>query len=268
MDSRYLTPGVMTELGKAAENVAGLPGDFGGIAAALHGLVIHEFLGEMYGVTFSDEDKQTVHLRRAADVLDVVLSRDPQPFDGARPPQMRVATNCRGYSVLAVAMLRAHGVPARARCGFGTYFTPGYFGDHWVVEYFSDGRWKRGDAQIDAVQAAAFGVDFDLADMPAGKFLTGGEAWLMYRRGEAAADRFGLTGIKEGGDWWIAGNLMRDLAALDNVETLPWDCWDPMPSPSDPVDVDFFDRMAAGSEPVSVPSSVFSAVRQQVEPLF
>ena len=55
---------------------------------------------------------------------------------------------------------------------------------------------------------------------------------------------------------------------MDNVETLPWDCWDPMPSPSDPVDEDYFDRMAAGSEPVSVPPQVFSAVRQRVEPLY
>jgi hypothetical protein len=267
MDSSYLTPGVMTELGKAAENVARLPDDFPAIAAALHGVCIHEFLGDMYGVTFSDDERETVHLRRAADVLDVVLSRDQRPFDAARTPNRRVATNCRGFSVLAVAMLRAHGVPARARCGFGTYFTPGFFEDHWVVEYFDGGRWKRGDAQIDPVQEAAFGIDFDLADLPAGKFLTGGEAWQMYRRGEAAPAAFGLSSIGEGGDWWIAGNLMRDVAALGNVETLPWDCWDPMPSPSSPVDHDFFDRMAAGSEPVSVPSSVYNAMRKRVEPL-
>ncbi len=60
---------------------------------------------------------------------------------------------------------------------------------------------------------------------------------------------------------------MRDLAALDNVETLPWDCWDPMPTPSSPVDAAFFDRMAAGSEPVRVPPTVFSAVRKRTESL-
>src|SRR4051794_30912395 len=110
MDSRYLTPGVMTELGKAAESGERLSGDFPGIAAALQGLCIHEFMGDMYGVTFSDDDRETVHLRRASDVLDVVLARDPRPFDVARAPASRVATNCRGFSVLAVALLRAHGV--------------------------------------------------------------------------------------------------------------------------------------------------------------
>ncbi len=267
MESRYLAPGVMTGLGKAAENVARLPGNFPAIAAALHNVCIHEFLGDMYGVTFSADDRETVHLRRASDVLEAVLSRDPRPFEVARAPGERVATNCRGFSVLAVAMLRAHGVPARARCGFGTYFTPGVFEDHWVVEYFDDDRWKRGDAQIDPVQGSAFGIDFDLADLPPGRFLTGGEAWQMYRSGEADPSRFGLSSLEESGDWWIAGNLMRDVAALDNVETLPWDCWDPMPSPTAPVDDDFFDRMAAGLEPVSVPSTVYSAVRKRTEPL-
>lgn len=264
MDSRYLTPGVMTELGKSAERVARLPGDFGGIAEVLQGLCIHEFLIGMYGV--DKVDTETVHLRRASDLLDTIVSRDPRPLEVAREPADRLATNCRGYTVLATAILRAHGVPARARCGFGAYFTPGFFEDHWVVEYYEDGRWKRGEAQIDAVQRSAFGIDFDLTDLPEGKFLTGGEAWQLVRRGEADPGRFGLSGINQAGDWWIAGNLVRDVAALDNAESLPWDCWDPMPEPGEPCDVDLFDRMAAGQVPVTVPATVFSAVRQRMEP--
>src|ERR1700753_3939996 len=142
MDSKYLTPGVMT----SAESASGAPGDFREIAGVLHGLCIHEFLIGMYGV--DKVDTETVHLRRASDLLDVVFSRDPRPLDVAREPADRLATNCRGFTVLAVAMLRANGVPARARCGFGAYFKDGFFEDHWVVEYFDEGRWKRGDAQI------------------------------------------------------------------------------------------------------------------------
>jgi hypothetical protein len=267
MDSRYLTPGVMTGLGGTAEAVGRLPGGFPAIAEALHGLCIHEFLDDMYEVKLTDESKQTVHLRRAADMLDEIVRRDPRPLDEARPPAERLATNCRGYTVLAVAMLRAHGVPARARCGFGAYFTPGFFEDHWVVEYHEDGRWKRGDAQIDDVQRKVFGIDFDLADLPEGKFPTGGEAWQMCRRGEADADKFGLSAIPEAGDWWIAGNLVRDVASLDNVETLPWDCWAPMPEPGEHVDVDLFDRMAAGEVPVTVPPTIFNANLKRMEPL-
>jgi Transglutaminase-like superfamily len=264
MESTYLTPGVMTELGKSAEKVTRLPGDFDGIATVLQGLCIHEFLIGMYGVDKVDTD--TVHLRRASDLFDTIISRDPRPLDVAREPGDRLATNCRGFTVLATAMLRAHGVPARARCGFGAYFTPGFFEDHWVVEYFEDGRWKRGDAQFDAVLRAAFEIDFDPADLPQGKFLTGGEAWELCRRGEADPGQFGLSGINQAGDWWIAGNLVRDVAALGNAESLPWDCWDPMPKPASPFDASLFDRMAAGQVPVSVPGTVYSAVRDRLEP--
>jgi hypothetical protein len=256
MERKYLDPGVMTTLGRS---VAGLSGDFGGIASVLHGLCIHEFLIGMYGV--DKVDTSTVHVRRASELLDTVVERDPRPLDVAREPADRMATNCRGFTVLAVAMLRAHGVPARARCGFGAYLIPGFYGDHWVVEYYEDGRWKRGDAQIDAVQREAFGVDFDLGDLPEGAFLTGGEAWGLFRRGEADPGKFGLTGQNQGGDWWIAGNLVRDVAAMDNVESLPWDCWDPMPKPDVSFDYETFDRLEA----TEVPDRVYNAVRNRVE---
>ncbi|MFI6076048.1 transglutaminase-like domain-containing protein [Actinoplanes sp. NPDC051343] len=255
MESKYLTPGVMTGLGKSAGRVAALPGDFGGIAGVLHGLCIHEFLTGMYGV--DKVDTSTVHLRRAEDLLDTI----GEPLDVAREPGDRMATNCRGFTVLAVAMLRAHGVPARARCGFGGYFNPGFWVDHWVVEYYEDGRWKRGDAQLDGVLLAEFKIDFDPDDLPDGQFLTGGEAWELFRRGGADPDTFGL-GDTGAGDWWIAGNLVRDVAAMDNVEALPWDCWDPMPKPSESFDYQLFDHL----DTTKVPDTVYNAVRDRVEP--
>jgi hypothetical protein len=144
------------------------------------------------------------------------------------------------------------------------YFTEGWGEDHWVVEYQHGGRWKRGDAQIDDVQRKAFGIDFDLADLPEEAFLTGGEAWQRVRGGSADPSRFGLSSIGEAGDWWIAGNLMRDLA---DVEVLPWDCWGEMPSPGAAVDVALFDRLAASDERLAVPDQVYNALRKRVEPL-
>ena len=57
-----------------------------------------------------------------------------------------------------------------------------------------------------------------------------------YRAGTADPDTFGLSVVDEAGDWWIAGNLMRDAAALRNLELLPWDCWGAMPGPDEPID--------------------------------
>ena len=62
--------------------------------------------------------------------------------------------------------------------------------------------------------AGRFQTDFDLTDVPRDQFLVGGEAWRRYRAGEADPAKFGLSQLPESGDWWIAGNLMRDGAAL------------------------------------------------------
>ena len=85
-------------------------------------------------------------------------------------------------------------------------------------------------------------------DVPRDRFLVAGDAWAQYRSGTADPAKFGLSLINEGGDWWIAGNLMRDAAALLNVELLPWDTWGAMPAPGEPIGEDLaalFDRLAA-----------------------
>ncbi|WP_269803231.1 transglutaminase domain-containing protein [Streptomyces sp. Go-475] len=50
-----------------------------------------------------------------------------------RPPEHRVVGTCRHFAILACAFLRARGIPARARCGFGTYCAEGRGLDHWIT---------------------------------------------------------------------------------------------------------------------------------------
>ncbi len=247
MVTEWAEPGVMTSAGKYSGRLDGLPGDAAGIARVVQGLLIHEFWAGAYGVTLAEQDRDRVNLRRVEQVLDAVVSRDDRPLGVPREPAQRIAANCRGFSVLAVALFRARGVPARARCGFGAYFKPGWFEDHWVVEYFDGGRWKLLDAQIDGVQREHLAVGFDLTDVPRDQFVIAGDAWTRTRQGLADPDRFGLTAIGEAGAWWIAANLMRDAAALDNAELLPWDVWGAMPEPEDTVDVALFDDLAAAT---------------------
>jgi hypothetical protein len=281
MSTEWLEPGVMTAAGKYASLFDGLPGDAAGVARVVQGLMIHEFWVEAYGVTLAEEDRDRVNLRRVEQVLEAITSRDDRPLDVPREPDQRIVTNCRGYSVMAVAMFRARGVPARARCGFGAYFKPGWFEDHWVAEYFDDGRWKLLDAQIDGLQRKRLAPAFDLTDVPRDQFVIAGAAWTRTRAGQADPDRFGLTSLDEGGAWWIAANLMRDAAALDNVELLPWDLWGAMPEPEDTVDEPIFDRLAAATagpdlaevrrlladERLRVPDEVFNAQHRRKEAL-
>lgn len=284
----YTQPAIMTSLGEQAALVKALPGDPGALAGALHGLVIHEHMTGGYGVTLADADRWPVHVRPAADLLAEIVARDARPLDQARAPEGRLPGNCRHFSVLEAALLRAHGTPARARCGFGGYFGTGWFEDHWVGEYWDFGqqRWRLVDAQIDDVQQGWFQTGFDLTDVPRDQFLVGGEAWRRYRAGEVDPDKFGLSLLPEGGAWWIAGNLMRDGAALLNIELLPWDCWGAMPTPADAIGEDLaalFDRLAEltlapddnvaelrrlyEDERLRVPATVRNAVRGREEPL-
>ena len=247
MVTEWVEPGVMTSTGKFAGPVEGLPGDAAGIARVVQGLLIHEFWAGAYGVTLAEPDRDRVNLRRVEQVLEAVASRDDRPLDVPREPGRRIATNCRGFSVMAVTLFRARGVPARARCGFGAYFKPGWWEDHWVAEYHDGDRWRLLDAQIDELQREQLGLRFDLTDVPRDQFVIAGDGWTLTRAGRADPERFGLTSINEAGAWWIAANLMRDAAALDNLELLPWDLWGAMPEPEDTVDVALFDELAAAT---------------------
>src|SRR5690348_11327755 len=117
----YATPGPLT--GDHDGVLAGLPADVAGLAAVGHGLMVHEFWADAYGVTLAAADRETVHVRPVPRLLERIRAVSPAPLTTPRPPERRVAANCRHFTVLMVAALRARGVPARARCGFGAYFT-------------------------------------------------------------------------------------------------------------------------------------------------
>jgi hypothetical protein len=281
MEESFLRPGVMTSPGKYAELFDGLPADVSALVRVVQGLMIHEFWVGAYGVTLTDAERETVHLRRAEDLLGAIVSRDPRPLGVAREPGERIATNCRGFTVLAATLLKAKGIPARSRCGFGAYFVDGWFEDHWVAEFWDGSRWRLVDAQIDEVQRGKLSIDFDLTDVPHDRFLIAGDAWRRYRTGQADPDRFGLSFIPEAGNWWIAANLMRDAAALDGVEVLPWDTWGGMPEPADQVDLALFDELAGATagpsmaevrrlladDRLRVPAEVFNVLRKRRETL-
>ena len=146
----------------------------------------------------------------------------------ARPLEKRIIGTCRDFSTFLTAFLRHQGVPARARCGFGTYFTPGKSEDHWTCQYWNadEARWVTVDAQIDQFQRNALGITFNTCDMPEGQFLPAGKAWQLCRAGQADPQTFGIFDMH--GMWFIAGNLVRDLLSLNKIELLPWDVWSMM----------------------------------------
>jgi hypothetical protein len=222
----YSTPGVMTDPGEHADLLAGLPGDLAGLCQVVQGNLIHIFWAERSGRKLSEAEQQTVNVRAVSEKLARLRTEDERPLAVPRPLEQRQAGNCRDFSVMLCALLQHQGVPARARCGFGAYFMPGHFEDHWVCETWNaaQGRWVLVDAQLDAFQRQVLKPPFDPLDVPRDQFITAGKAWEMCRAGQADSDCFGIFDMH--GWWFIWGNVMRDFLALNKVEILPWDWWE------------------------------------------
>jgi len=287
MRAFYATHGSMTSPGRHKALLDGLPSGVEALCAVVQGLVIHESLTQQYGFELPDERRATAHVRPVEEMLNHIVATGSRQLTAAREPDARFVGDCRHFTVLTVAMLRAQGTPARARCGFGDYFGSGMSDDHWVCEYWNDeaGRWVLADAQLDGTQRRLFGIDFDPLDVPRDRFAVAGQAWARCRAGEADPASFGLSALNESGDWWIAGNLVRDVAALNSMEMLPWDCWGAMPKPGEPIDDEraaLFDRLAAltrdpdfpqplltetyeSDDRLRVPGTVFNAVLNRTE---
>jgi hypothetical protein len=240
----YRTPVGFSNAASQAALFHDLPRGAAALAGVVQGLMIHEHMPDMYGVTFDQAQHQQAHLRSTESMLVAIAARDPRPLSEARAPAKRQVGVCRHFTLLHVAMLRRQGVPARARCGFGGYFAKGKFYDHWVTEYWNESRacWVLMDPQIDDRQRAVFKIEFDTLDVPRDQFLVAGDAWRLCRAGEGDPANFGILDMY--GLWFIASNVIRDLASLNNREMLPWDGWGAMTPEDDKIDRALIDRLA------------------------
>jgi hypothetical protein len=219
----YARPGPMTDPGPHAHLWDDLPTDMPSLVKTVQGVMLHIFWAGAYGVELTDERKAEVNLRRVDKQLARMLELDGRPLTEARPHERKLVGNCRDFAVMLTAMLRHQDVPARARCGFGTYFTPGHYEDHWVCEYWNaeQGRWVLVDAQLDDLMLNGLKPDFEPLDTPRDRFITGGKAWQLCRSGAANPDDFGIFDMH--GIEFVRGDLVRDFLAFNKVEILPWD---------------------------------------------
>jgi hypothetical protein len=272
----YNRPIAMSDPGRHAALFEGLPRDVGALAKIVQGLLIHQHIAPAYGLTLSSDQQAQSHIRAVEQILDGIVMRDSRALSAVRATNERQVGVCRHFTLLHVAMLRTWGIPARARCGFGVYFEKGKYLDHWVTEYWNEGkkRWVLFDAQVDERQRELFKIGFDTTDVPRDQFVVAGDAWILCRGGKADPSAFGIVDMH--GLWFIAGNIVRDIAALNNREMLPWDVWGAMPRQDTDLDLPFFDQLALVSwEPdahfdelsalyrdqrVKVPGTVFNAL--------
>ena len=260
-----------------------LPRDPAVLADVVQGLLMHEHVAPTYGLTLSEAKHAEAHVRPVEEIVRQIVAHDARPLTTPRAPAERQVGVCRHFTLLHVAMLRRAGLKARARCGFGGYFEPGKYIDHWVTEYWNEAQpgWVLVDPQLDARQRELFRIAFDPTDVPRDQFLVAGDAWQRCRAGTADPDAFGILDMH--GLWFVAGNVIRDVAALNDHVMLPWDVWGAMAGPDGVLDLALFDRLATLTvEPdrhfgelravyqdprIKVPATVFNAVRNRPESL-
>jgi hypothetical protein len=284
----YSRHSVMTAPGRYTPMFGELPSDVGELVRIIQGLCVYDVVAaDFYGFPIPDERKSEIHIRPIEKRLDRLLTLDNRPLSVARPVDKRVAGRCHQFMLLLVALLRAKGIPARARCGFGAYFNPPYFEDHWVCEYWNvnEERWVLVDPQFDEVWRQKLKISHDILDVPRSQFLVAADAWAQCRKGSAVASKFGISFADLRGLWYIGGSLVRDMAALSRMEMLPWDVWGAQPRPNEVLHEDqlaFFDKLAAltrepdasfaemrglydGDDHLHVPATVFNALLNRAE---
>ena len=180
--SFYAAPGPFTELtSEQSERIRRLSLDPPGLCLMAQGLLVSP--PDAVGAGLSEQRLAERNTRPASRPAGRVLE-----LDGATP--LGRAATSRAPSRGDVSTLRGHGdrlpaaadIPARARCGFATYFVPPKKVDHWIVEYWSseEQRWIRTDPEyLDRATPGSARTD----DLRPDEFLTAGEAWQLIRSG-------------------------------------------------------------------------------------
>jgi len=247
----YEAPGLMTEIGIAASQLGDLPSDVSELCQLVQGWFVHVFWAKAHSYVPEPRQADDTRIRGVEEMFSRLAERNALPLSERREFTDRLLVDCRAYSVMLAALLIHSGIPARARCGFAGYFWPPSehrWEDHWITEYWSrtEGRWLQADAQLDEVQQRSLRTDFDPSNLPSGRFLPAPQVWSACREGSMDPEAFRWDPF--GGLTLIRWNLIRDVAALNQVEALGWDHWGGMfpltDAPLSEESLNFYDEVA------------------------
>lgn len=195
--------------------------------------------------TLPESSNGDINSRWLSRTLEIDQIRHGAALQSPRAEADRVQGCCRDHVLLAIGILRQHGIAARSRVGFATYLRHGSRVDHVVAEAWIGERWIRFDPGTTGPRGA---VD-DPRDIPTGAqspFLTAAAAWRGYRhKGESIDD----LGVKIGpieftGAPFVLSYLIMDVAHRFGDELLLWDSWGAMPLPGKALDSELGDQLA------------------------
>jgi Transglutaminase-like superfamily len=237
----YASHSAYSEPGPWAHLLDGASTDVAGLSAVARNVIAH-YRADADGLP--ETTRNEIGLRWLADILAADQSRNPDSLEAQRPLASRVQGCCRDHTLLCVGALRQHGIPARSRVGFASYFRPGWNHDHVIVEAWRDGRWVRFDSEL-----VPGDFPFDPHDMAAGPdapFVTAAEAWQGHRGGRLDVETFGVdVDSPVRGEWFVRTYVLMQLAHRYKDELLLWDGWGVMGPEADEDTNTLVDELAA-----------------------
>lgn len=139
------------------------------------------FWGDMTKVPITRLEYEEDIFPTAQSIIAELLRKNPK-YTTEREAKDKVHVTCRSQAILLASILKAKGIPARARSGFAEYIHyDGIYYDHWITEYYDEktNRWKLVDADEHCPDHE---MGFDLNDIPYNAFLFGANAYLGIRQ--------------------------------------------------------------------------------------
>ena len=238
----YARPGQMTSAGPHAPVLAALKG-VETVAAVVHGALLHDAWAQHYDQVLTPGEGRS---HTAADARDTRYDHG----DRSRPARHPAPTGeAQHRHVPPFHRSRLRGTQGPGRPGTCPLRLRHVFRGrqgHRSLDRRILGRRALGLCGFPDRRSPArrLELDFDPLDQPPGKFLSAGETWQRCRAGAADPGKFGI--FDESGFWFIAMNLVRDFAALNNMEMLPWDIRDRCREPEE--------EMSSDGSPASIVS--------------
>ena len=221
----YARQSLCSEPGRHAQLFEDVQPTIESVSAMARNVVVHY---KASGLDLPRESRPDVDLRWVEAILATDQQRHRAPLDRERPVEARVQGCCRDHSLLAVAALRHHGVPARTRVGFASYLFESWHYDHVVVEIWIEGRWRRFDPEV-AEALPGLPDPTDIPISPGAPFLTAAEVWLGHRAGRLDVARFGAVEYAAlQGEPFVHAKVICELAHRFGDELLLWDRWGAM----------------------------------------
>ena len=187
-----------------------LPGEPPAIPNALENFVIHHAIARHMGLDVPAAAEADRNLRTVARLIEAVVGRDARPLTEHRAISNYLYGTCHDFALLAAGTLREHGVPARLRVGYASYFNPDKWEDHWVCEYRTDDRWSLLDAQLGPIARDGFKIGFPVADAPSAGWRSAASIWQAIRAGAVDENQRGVSFAGIQGRWFVASAVLRD----------------------------------------------------------